>query len=326
VDRERESVAEGAMAERQGMTWVKWGCAGCAGLLGFAVLLVALFAGVAYFKARSERIDDQVVEHPWPAPAEAPPAAPSPAPQDSPAGAPAAPVAGRVLLDLAESEFRIAPAEPGGPIRVEATYDRNAYRLEEGFLPRDAAVEWTYRVAFRRSGSGLMIGLKELISGSRPKVRVLLPRDVPLALELKVARGGAEVELGGLWLRSADIRVEMGGMALAVSEPLEAPVDSLVLRTSMGGADIRSLGNASPRKLDVEYSMGGMSLDLRGQWVADCDATVRGHMGGGQVRLPRDIRVEGLAGRRSEGRPQGEVPPPTLRFTAESSMGDLEFD
>jgi len=312
------------MADRHGASWIKWGCAGCAGVLGLAILAVAVVAGVAFLKARSEHIDEQILERPAPTPSTSTPATPQPS---APAAAPPAGTApGRVVLDLAEAEFQIAPAGPGEALRVEATYDRNAYRFEEGYEPQAVADGWTYRVSFRRQGSGMLIGLKELISGSRPRVRVLLPRDRPLDLVVEIARGGAEIELGGLWLRSADIQVAMGGLALTVGEPLAAPMDTLALRASMGGGAIRSLGNASPRKLDVEFSMGGMDLDLRGRWVADCDATVRGSMGGGRIRLPRDVRVEGVPGQRIEGRAQGEVPPPTLRFTSASSMGDIEFD
>ena len=37
--------------------------------------------------------------------------------------------------------------------------------------------------------------------------------------------------------------------------------------------------------------MGGMELDLRGQWVADADIDIDLRMGGGSVTLPDGVQV-----------------------------------
>jgi hypothetical protein len=96
----------------------------------------------------------------------------------------------------------------------------------------------------------------------------------------------------------------------------------------MGGVAARSLGNASPGSLEVNFRMGGIDLDLRGAWRNDADIRIESRMGGGAVRLPRDARIEGLEEFGVE--PSGlastaELPLPTLRFTVSSSMGELEF-
>src|SRR5262249_35026465 len=162
----------------------------------------------------------------------------------------------------------------------EASYDRSSFKLDEGLEPGTDGSGFTYRVSFKRTAKGKLFGLAELFAHTKTKVRVLLPPGPPLALEAKISQGGAEIELGGLRVVSADLEVAMGGLELRVSDPLPQPMDSFRLKTSMGGGEVRSLGNASPRKLDVEYAMGGMELDLRGQWVADSEITLRGSMGG----------------------------------------------
>jgi hypothetical protein len=102
-------------------------------------------------------------------------------------------------------------------------------------------------------------------------------------------------------------------------------MEELRIRGSMGGVSTSSLGNASPRKLDVDLRMGGLQLDLHGRWVQDADITLKWDMGGLVVELPRDAAIEGLD---VEGRSPdtgGEVPLPTLTFTTDGDMDNLEI-
>jgi hypothetical protein len=112
---------------------------------------------------------------------------------------------------------------------------------------------------------------------------------------------------------------------VSVGQPLAEPMERLELAASMGGGEFRSLGNASPRILDVSTSMGGMELDLTGAWRADAAISVVGNMGGAEVRLPKDVRIEGVPGRALEAPQTGEIRIPTLRFSTSSAMGNVEF-
>ncbi len=71
--------------------------------------------------------------------------------------------------------------------------------------------------------------------------------------------------------------------------------------------------------------MGGMDLDLRGDWRADADVTIRTTQGGGSVRLPRDVDIVGLATGSVRAERDEETPRPTLTFTVSSSQGELEI-
>ena len=94
----------------------------------------------------------------------------------------------------------------------------------------------------------------------------------------------------------------------------------------MGGFESKYLGNASPRTVDLECSMGGAEIDLRGLWRQDCDLRLATTMGGMEVQLPDDVRVEGLVDPDSTRRLQRtdlEVSLPVLRVAATSSMGEV---
>jgi hypothetical protein len=323
------------VSEGKSTPWLKYGCFGCLGCVGLIVFLAASLVGIAWLNARSEEPESRVLTHPSPA-APASPAEPAPAPVAPVGGAEPAPTetkeaplartAGKVVLDLADGEFHVEPGAAGEPIRVEASYDRNSFELEERSETADDG-SWIYEVSFRhkKSASGLLNVLQRFFSKGNPKVVIHLPPDVPLALETTIRHGGAQVELGGLRLSSCAIAVTSGGMELGFGSPLPEPMERLEIRTDMGGAEINDVGNASPRVLDVEFRMGGMELDLTGEWRADAEISVEGSMGGAEVRLPSNARIEGVPGRKFEGPATGETKLPTLRFKTSSAMGEIEF-
>jgi hypothetical protein len=164
-----------------------------------------------------------------------------------------------------------------------------------------------------------------VVRGSTARIDVFLPTDVPLDLILNVQEGGAVVRLGGLWLRTADIELGSGALDLDVRDPLREPMKSLSIRTTKGGALLNHIGNASPRLLEVSYSMGHIDMDLGGQWLADAEITIDGGTGGGVVHLPSGVILEGLERRGIEAIDAPEQDLPTLRFSVSTGMGWLEF-
>jgi hypothetical protein len=307
-----------------GRKWFKYGCFGCLGCLGLLILISVGVTGVAWIQSRSAEAEDEVITREIPGlPSPEIPAATEETPDPELQATATTP--GHVILDLGQGEVQVRPGEPGEPIRIEARYDKDDCRLEESFEEGDGS-GWTYRVKFRRfTTSGLLTSIKEAFAGTSPRVVVYLPVDVPLKLDLGVRQGGGEIELGGLWLTDADIEFEMGGGELRFSEPLRHPMNSLSVSASMGGGAFQKIGNASPRQCDFDFRMGGMQLDLRGQWLQDSDISIRHSMGGGAVFLPDGVRLDGVPGRADTPPETGEVPQSTLRFTVSSEMGNLEF-
>lgn len=314
------------MAEtRGGAGWLKWGCAGCGALLGLVVLIVLGVGGFAWRMARSQKVEDQVLTHDLPAPPEAPAGgAPAAPPADQGAGAALEGSVARVVLDLSHAEFRIEPAKEGEPLRVEARYDASSYELREA-TERPEGGPWTYRVTFRRSAPGLLVLASRLFGAASPEVTVFLPPGSPIVLEIQLQDGGMEGELDGLWLQAAEVDLRRGGLVWSIDEPLRAPVDHLSVHASMGGVVLSGLGNASPRRLDLDVHMGGVQLDLRGRWTADADVRITSRMAGGVVRLPEDVRVLGLSLQQIPLPGEVREGLPLLSFTFDGDPDDWEF-
>lgn len=298
-----------AGSEGSGRKWLACGCFGCLAIVVAILLLIASVFGTAWVGVRNEEVAERTLE------------------PHIEAGTAAGPETGnqpgRVVLRTTSGEFHLKPARRGESLRVEARYDQNTYELREHFEP--GGDRWTYEVEFERTSSMLMSLLKAMVGGAGSRVEVYLPQDVPLELEVHVRQGGGEIDLGGLWLTSAEIDCTQGGFELDVSEPLRVPMESLVLHGSMGGFTANGLGDASPRRLDVDWSMGGMELDLRGKWRVDSDISINTHQGGASVQLPRDVEIVGLETRRVGLRGDEETPRPTLTFSVSATQGELEI-
>ena len=284
-------------------------------MIGLCVLVVGGMAGVAWMQVRSEEMQEQVLqpalpdsEHPVPIVEDAP------LPNRLP---------GRVTIDLRGGEFTLVPAPAGERLRVDATYDPDQFELVESVenLGDDG---WAYEVRFHGPGTSLVTALRKLFGGSTPKIRIQIPVDVPIALELRVEQGGGEADLGGMWLTTADVTLEKGGMAMSIDTPLRAPMESFSFTGSMGGMAVEGLGNASPAKLTLDFSMGGFAIDMRGEWQQDCEIDVAARMGGGEIVVPRDVRVVGLSDLIGSPSEPGEDPRPTLTFTPGSQLDDVE--
>jgi hypothetical protein len=234
-------------------------------------------------------------------------------------------VSGRVILDLKHGEFGIHPSRPGEGLKVRAHYDQEAFELTDHLESRPDS-SWTYWVRFRRTIPGLQALFRALMGGDTDTyVYVYLPPDMNIALELLSEEGGLEADLSGLWISEADIRFSKGGFSLSVREPLREPIKWLAIRGRMGGFEARELGNASPRSLIVDCKMGGADVDLRGNWVQDCDIQLAVRMGGMAVLVPDEVEVEGVPVGGSFFRREGrEVPLPVLRFSVSERMGEIE--
>jgi len=302
---------------------IRTGCGGCLLVVGVLVLVGVVLAGAAWIGTREVDVASEEL-------APELPVAPSEVPVSSSGAVDpelAGPVLGRggadpvgiVHLDLRHGEIVVRPAPPGERLRVEATFDRETHELSERLVTDDGG-RWRYEVRFAARGGGWLTALRQLFSGVSPRVEVLLPPDIPIELELEVAQGGGTLELGGLSLRAAGIEATQGGFELFFSEPNREAMESLRIRTSMGGFTATRLGNASPARVEIETSMGGAEVDLRGRWRQDAEVELRTEMGGASVRLPREVNLRGVPGHEREG-----LDAPTVHLRVHAQWGEVEL-
>ncbi len=296
------------------------GCLVALGLLVLVLIAAAVLFGMAWSQVREEQVEQRELRHELTPAAAAIGDAPLEVPGEFELPGPA----GRVGLDLRHAFFSVGPGSQGEPLAVDARFDTSSYRLTERLS--DGEEGWVYEVSFVRTTDSYLLGiLKELIGGTRPRVRISLPPDVHYDLEIDILEGGAEVELGGLWLGDAELSFLRGGGEVSFSDPLRQPMEQLGIAFFQGGGEITGIANAAPRSLTAEFSMGGGDIDLRGRWTRDAHITIDQSMGGVSIRLPDGVVIRGLGRHDTEPSETAEDSEPTLRFTTSSSMGELDI-
>lgn len=300
------------MSEKRGC--FKTGCLGCLGVLAAGAIFLGITAIVAMRGAGNKDVVDRDFS-----------AVPDSLVAQGQAGEAILAAGGKLVLMLSQGEFQIHPAPAGETLTIKANFDDDIYNLEHKLetLPDST---WVYQVRFYRTIGGLQALMRQIVGGGHDNsIHIYIPPDVPIELVIDSQEGGFEAELGGLWLTSADIKFAKGGFALEISDPLREPMDSLMIRGSMGGFDAQGIGNASPRVIGVSCSMGGAQIDLNGNWRNDCDAMLAVKMGGMAVIVPDDVIVQGVEVQGGGMRPtDSEVPIPVLNLSLSQSMGEIE--
>ena len=240
--------------------------------------------------------------------------------------------AGTVRVFLEMGEFTIEPGPAGQGIRLEGDYDEASFDLEE-LYEQDPNGEWTYRVSLKSNRSWL-----SFFGGSQENhnsLRLILPRDHPMAVEGTLKAGTSDVDLGGLDLTGVDLNLKMGEHDLRFSEPTARPLERIVVDSAWGEIDVESLGNGSPKEVLFEGVGGEFDFDLRGEWAGDSRVEVSFKLGELDIELPTNARVvldssSMTLGERNISGLGGEdsLPPeaPTLHLAVQGSLGELRVD
>jgi hypothetical protein len=238
---------------------------------------------------------------------------------------------GRIVLDVTRGSFSIRPGPPGEPVRLEGAYDAGKFELEETFEAYGES-GWIYRVRFDQKGFGLRPFIQH--GESKNRLTLIVPRDTPVVLEGFIGIGESELELGGLWVAEVDLKFGIGEHALRFAEPLPLPMKRLRLDTSIGVLEVDSLGNASPRLVEVRHSVGETRIDLHGSWRQDAEIHIWCGIGECDVRVPDDVHVKlqraslligesGSSLRRD--RPEPDPAAPTLELSVSAQIGELKI-
>jgi hypothetical protein len=91
-----------------------------------------------------------------------------------------------VMLDVSELQFRLEPGPAGEPIRVEADFDTGSYELSES-MEEDDELGSVYHLRFAPKRPWWLRLLRR--HDVQNEVRLILPRDVPLALAGNIGFG-----------------------------------------------------------------------------------------------------------------------------------------
>jgi hypothetical protein len=123
------------------------------------------------------------------------------------------------------------------------------------------------------------------------ELRLLLPRTIPLDLDLEFGGTEAMLELGGLALQS--VRLECGATdaKLGFTVPNRAHMRELDVSVGAAGFTALHLANANADLIRVRGGVGVVDLDFSGVWSRDLAVESRVALGKLTLRVPDDVGV-----------------------------------
>jgi hypothetical protein len=121
------------------------------------------------------------------------------------------------------------------------------------------------------------------------ELRVLLPRTIPLDLDMEFGGAQATLELGGLSLQSARLEFGAAEATLAFSTPNRTHLRELDIGVGAAEFNATHLANANADLIRIRGGVGSVDLDFGGTWTRDLEVSTRLAIGGLTLRVPDDV-------------------------------------
>jgi hypothetical protein len=192
-----------------------------------------------------------------------------------------------VDVEYGAGKMNIAPGAKGSLYKSTLRYDAEAFRPVT-----------TYSSGHLKIGSGDM---RKVRGGGHGKSHMMnrldlaLTQETPLDLELKFGAVEAQIELGGLRIRSAEISTGASETTVRVSKPNTERCSLFKLNVGAAEFSAIGLGNTNAERFEFSGAAGEIMLDFSGDWRGgDMDAEIEMGLGELTLRVPRSLglRVE----------------------------------
>lgn len=185
----------------------------------------------------------------------------------------------KVQVEFGAGKLRVEPTGAGELYHASIRYDAASFepiaKYDQGVL--NLGIEGNVKNRRQiREGSQLTLGLGA---------------ELPLDLELAFGAVEAELELGGLRIRNAEIATGASETKLRFSHPNRQELQLLDLKVGAASFHASGLGNANARRIVFGGGVGDIVLDFTGEWRGDTRVEVSMGVGSLTLRLPRDLGV-----------------------------------
>jgi hypothetical protein len=190
--------------------------------------------------------------------------------------------------------------------RVDVTYGVGELVVHPGDAARTYRVGLTYaedlfdpQVRYDPSANALTIKLAgegEVNLDDNAHIEqvldLALPPDVPLDLTLAFGALEADLDLGGLTLRSAEIKTGASETAVTFSRPARGACDRLAFNVGAAQFEATQLGNSGCRVISLSGAVGDMEMDFSGGHLApETQVNVKVGLGEVRLRIPEHVGI-----------------------------------
>lgn len=189
-----------------------------------------------------------------------------------------------VKVEYGAGEFRLGPGAGPSLYRTSLRYDASLFRPLHQY---DPAVR-RLRVGVESLDGGIRVSKRDL---PEQRLELALSPEVPVELELVFGAGAAQIELGGMSLRSAAVKTGASETRIGFAVPNRIRCDEL--RLEVGAIDLRvgGLGNSRCAAVNLKGAAADVTLDFGGEWPDSGSVSVdlAVAMGSATLEIPRSI-------------------------------------
>lgn len=187
-----------------------------------------------------------------------------------------------IEIGYGAGELRIAPAEAPFLYQMEIRYDADKVEPE---------------IEFDDDDNELALGIRSIREGRNfdhregSSATISLTREVPLDLDLEFGAGEANIELGGISLRTLSLSTGASDTDITFSEPNRIAAEEIEIHAGAADLTVIGLGNTRAQKVSFEGGVGATVLDFSGV-ATNMNASVDMGVGTVKLRLPRTHGIQ----------------------------------
>jgi hypothetical protein len=186
-----------------------------------------------------------------------------------------------VRVRYGAGRFSLAPISTDHFYRVRLRYDESAFQPIHDYQPG--------RLVVGIEGSGRRSSIRR---GDRAgELDLELSTRLPMRLHLEFGAVEADVDLGGLRLRTLDLSTGASDSRIRVSATNPDPMEYARFQVGAAAFNASGLGRLNARELEVEAGVGDVKLELSG--LERDETRLRAKMGLGslEIRVPRGVGI-----------------------------------
>lgn len=185
-----------------------------------------------------------------------------------------------VQVRYGAGRFNVRPAEEGNALyRMRLRYDEDTLQPLTEY--RDGRLQLGVE-----NGGGTIMGR----TGSG-EMDLSLTRSVPMDLKMEFGAVRADLDLGGMALRTLELTTGASEAALDIPQPNRVRMTKASMEIGAASFDARNLGNLNADRIDISAGVGEVKLNFDGAWNGDTEVEVGMGLGSLELAFPRGLGV-----------------------------------
>jgi hypothetical protein len=187
-----------------------------------------------------------------------------------------------VSVQYGAGRLELKPGAPGLLYRLQMRYDEQAMTPVAEYAPESGRLRLGLTGRTRR-------GVNTRGEGGRATVE--LSPTIPMDLKVEFGAAEADLELGGLALRSLEVSTGASSSKVRFGQP--NAVEASEVRFAVGAAslEVTGLANARAERYRFQGGVGETTLAFDGEWTRNADVKVEVGVGSARLRFPRGVGV-----------------------------------